>query len=947
MTSPDGCPFCGFENPRSWRACARCGAVLGSAAGPTLVGTRPSATFTGRFEPAPAETDPGLELESALEAGSGRDTMVDEEAPEGEPPLVGQADAARALAEGIERAFRSAEPTLIALEGPRGSGKTRLLVHASELAAGLAPEVQVRYASCRDGDGPYGPFARLLLDRFAVTPASSLSSVRAHMSTEVADALQTPDPIAVGETTHLLGHLAGIPFPESPFLTPLQASPDELHRRACVALRRLLEADAARRPLLLLLDDAHCFESQAWELLAELGRGSGRYSLVITGAGIAARAGELEVRGGAAIRSVLPLAEAEVGSLLHVILPNLHSAPEPLVAALFHRSGGNPSAIRELAFALIEAGLLQEDEDGRLKVDLKRLESDPDLPVNMEDAIGARLSRLDEVERATLERASVIGETFWEGALLGQLRAEREPPGREAEPLSIWPDDEDAKALADAVDRLVAKGFAIVRERSTFPGTRELGFATAGTRERLYREMDPRVRIARHGAVARWFSVLAILQRERVMARIAPHLELAGEPERAGRAYLEAAAYERAQMQTHAALRHVEKALPLIPAEDAARRIDALHEHGSTLTTLGRYDEAIAAFTEMLRLAWRIGARGKGGAALNRIARAHRRRGDDERARRTFERALELFRSADDHRGVAATLDDLAQVETLFGNIDRALELANEALGIRRSYGDRRGEAVSLNTIGQAEIRRGQLEAAEARFRASLTIREEIGDQEGILQSHNALAIVAYERGDREGAVAAWRAALAQAQGIADRRNECFLLNNIGEALATSGQLEEARPCLLLARELAEQQGDRRSIAEIARNQAMLAMRESADDAEAATLEALQLAEQYGGLEAIALAQRCVGALRARTVFSGDAALDRRAEDSYLVSIDLFREAGNEREAARSLAELGHHLIERGDVEGARERLREARAVMRRMGLAELEKVESTLQQLA
>ena len=52
------------------------------------------------------------------------------------------------------------------------------------------------------------------------------------------------------------------------------------------------------------------------------------------------------------------------------------------------------------------------------------------------------------------------------------------------------------------------------------------------------------------------------------------------------------------------------------------------------------------------------------------------------------------------------------------------------------------------------------------------------------------------------------------------------------------------------------------------------------------------------------------------------------------------------RKAARTLAQLGYHLIERGDVGSARERLGEARAIMRRIGLAELAKVEQTLAEL-
>ena len=105
----------------------------------------------------------------------------------------------------------------------------------------------------------------------------------------------------------------------------------------------------------------------------------------------------------------------------------------------------------------------------------------------------------------------------------------------------------------------------------------------------------------------------------------------------------------------------------------------------------------------MLQLSWRIGARNKGGAALNRIARIHRQRGEDAKASQLFERALDLFRAAGDLRGVASTLDDLAQISRLRGDVDRAFAAASEALEIRRSHADARGEAVSLMTLGTTQ----------------------------------------------------------------------------------------------------------------------------------------------------------------------------------------------------------------------------------------------------
>jgi tetratricopeptide (TPR) repeat protein len=897
------------------------------------------------------ETDPEIrelgeeDLEVAADEESGEDLSPPTPTEDSEPPLVGQTEASTAVRAAIETAFAKGTPALAALEGGPGSGRSRLLFHAAEVAARLRPDVRILCGICREGDGPMAPFPRIMLERFGVTPSSSPSAVRGQMATIVAETLRSSDPIRVSETAHLLGQLAGVPFPDSPFLMPLSDRPDELARRVHQALARFVQGDVQRRPMLVLIDNAHLAEEDAWQLVQVLLCVTGPLAVVVAGGPpVADRAGALRAEGGIFAAPIVPLGENEVASMLYVLLPSLAQVPELLVAALTHRSRGNPSALRELVLALVEAGFFRRTERG-LVADLGKLETGG-LPVTIEDVIEARLARLDALERATLDRAAVIGEVFWDRAVLAVMRSEREPPGSWSDPATVWPDDDDEAALVSALEHLARKGFLELLEDSDVPGAREYRFLHSDTRSFVYRAQPPQLLARRHATIAHWMTVTLELRREGVAAMAAPHLEKAGATRRAGLAYLEAAKEDMAKMHTLSAIRHVEKALELLPADEVASRIEALHTRGSLLTTLGRYDEAMAAFTEMLEVSWKLGARGKGGAALNRIARIHRMRGEEERARILLERALALFRAAEDLRGVASTLDDLAQVERLRGNLESALRAATEALSIRRSLGDARGEAVSLTTLGSIEHGRGHLDLAEESFRAALEIRESIGDRAGVMESFNALGIIAFERGDLERAEAAWKAALEEARKVADRRMQAFVLNNLGEALCKSGRTDEAKACLEEARTLAHELGDRRSMAEIARNLGIVALRRGDDDAEARLTEALRLAEEYGGKEAIALAHQAMGELRAQTLFDAAGEVDRRAEDSFLIAIDLFREIGNEKDAARALHQLGQHLLERGDLEGARERLREARAIMRRIGLADLDRVEQTLLEL-
>ncbi len=925
------CPHCMFENPRAFHACAGCGQPLSDA--------RPS----GRdYLVAKADRGPDAPPGEYLGADVGDSTPAVVPLDDVEPPLVGQTEASSAIRAAIETAFEKGRPTLVTLGGDAGSGRTRLLFHAAEVAARVAPSARVLHGMCREGDGANAPFARMVLERFGVTPSSSPSAVRGQMATIVAETLTSADAISVSETAHLIGYLAGVPVPDSPFLMPLADRPDELRVRSRAALARFLTGDTAGRPLLVLIDQAHLAGADAWELLQVVLSVSGPIAVVVAGSSeIHTRTDAVVASGGVQCVNVAPLSEPDIASMLHVLLPTLTHASEPLVAALAHRSKGNPGALRELVFALGEAGLFTRTEEG-LVADVGMLESGL-LPVTIEDAIHARLSRLDEAERAALDRAAVIGDVASDRAILAQSRSETRAARAPSAGPARWQDDDDEVALSHRLRRLVEKGFLEKLEESAIPGAQEYRFVHSETRYFVYREQSAALLASRHATVAHWITVSLELQRDGVAAMAAPHLEKAGMLHRAGRAYLEAAKDEHAKMHTQSALRYVEKALELLGSDELSRRVDGLHVLGSLLTTTGRYDEALSAFEEMLDRSWEVGARGKGGAALNRIARIHRMRGEEEVARQLLVRALQLFRAAEDVRGVASSLDDLAQVERLRGDPEAAAMAASEALEIRRSHGDARGEAVSLSTLGSIEHARGNLDLAEQSFHAALEIREAIGDRAGVMQSFNTLGIIAFERGDLERAEAAWRASLQEGRKMADRRTQTFVLNNLGEALCKVGRLDEARACLTEARVLAHALGDLRAMAEVERNLGLVALRSGDDGAEALLTNALRMAEDYGAKESVALAHRAFGLLRAQTLFDATGAVDRRAEESFLVAIDLFREIGDEKDAARALFELGQHMFERGDRETAGERLREARALMRRIGLAELQHVEETL----
>jgi tetratricopeptide (TPR) repeat protein len=265
------------------------------------------------------------------------------------------------------------------------------------------------------------------------------------------------------------------------------------------------------------------------------------------------------------------------------------------------------------------------------------------------------------------------------------------------------------------------------------------------------------------------------------------------------------------------ALSYAEKALTLADPANMVVQLDALYQRGALLTTLGRYDEALSTFANIARLSWARGARARGAAALNRIGRIHRERGEPERALEHLVEALALFGAVDDQRGVAATYDDIAQVHHARGELELALSAAESALAIRAASKDARGQGVSLHTLGRIESDLGRHDAALRRLQQALALREQLGDQEGAVQTRAALGELAWKRGEAAEALSAYSTALQQARNIQHSRLAAALLGSLGGIYVAQRDTQRAESTLREAHRMQTALGDHAALLEIER----------------------------------------------------------------------------------------------------------------------------------
>lgn len=112
-----------------------------------------------------------------------------------------------------------------------------------------------------------------------------------------------------------------------------------------------------------------------------------------------------------------PLSPADSNELINRLLA-IAELPDPLRASILEKSGGNPFFIEEVVRAMMENDVVV-CEERIIEGETKRYwiatseGTDFSIPDNLQSLLSARMDRLEEDVRATLQLASVIGRSFY------------------------------------------------------------------------------------------------------------------------------------------------------------------------------------------------------------------------------------------------------------------------------------------------------------------------------------------------------------------------------------------------------------------------------------------------------------------------------------------------------------------------------------------------------
>jgi class 3 adenylate cyclase/tetratricopeptide (TPR) repeat protein len=732
-------------------------------------------------------------------------------------PMVGRENELSQLNQAFDRAVRERTPYLFTVLGTAGIGKSRLV---REFLDGVEGRATILLGRCL----PYG------------------EGITYWPLIEVLRRLDDPEAAALHERITREG--TGIA------------------EEIAWAARTLLERVARERPLVVVLDDLHWAEPTFLDLVEHVADWSREAPLLLV---TVARPDLLDARptwagGKLNSTSILleSLTEAESERLIDALLARRQftaTVRRRVVAA----AEGNPLFVEQMVAMAAEDGA-----NGDLAV-----------PPTIQALLAARLERLPQAERVTVERASVVGKEF----TLTEVR-ELSPP-------------DERPAAGDHLLALVRK--ELVRPAHAAEGADAFRFRHLLIRDAAYEAMPKEIRVQLHERYADQLDARSAERAAELDEIVGYHLEQAyrfrtelGALDEAGTTVgrraaerLEAAG-QRALTRgdLHAATALLERAIALLAPLDP-RQPQLVCDLAIALRDQGRFDEAETALTsvvdrreadpvvrtraELLRTFLHTMTGGSQANALEHVegliavleehdaerelAEAYTVlgilrtwRGTMRAGQQAYERGADLAKRTGNAR-VLATTYWWRLANALWGptTIDDGLELCR----LIRNEAERRATSASVAYIESALIvfREGVSEATLDRLAEAAAVFEELGQVVSRASARQTVAFAYLYTGEPGRAEAELRIASDGLRRIGEKGFLSTVTALLALALCAQGRHEEADPFATESAEIGAADDLTTQAAWRAARAQILAARGDADAAIAIGREALALVE--------------------------------------------------------------------------------------------------------
>jgi len=361
-----------------------------------------------------------------------------------------------------------------------------------------------------------------------------------------------------------------------------------------------------------------------------------------------------------------PLTDANMRELLRGLMPQLPDAPIEQVLA---RADGIPLYAVEMVRMLIADGRLEPLQNGtyRLTGDLGELA----LPDSLRALVAARLDGLDVADRALMQDATVLGQTFDHHALAAIT-------------------DQDEQVVEARLRALVKRELLEISVHPNSPERGQFGFVQSVIREVALETLSRRDRRARHLAAARYYEAEGD---EELAAVLATH-------------YL--AAFQASDVGPDAEALRVKARLAMYAAAERA-------------STLGSPEQALVHLESALEITRGAAEEAELHAQAALAGQAAARLDD---AMRHGELAVSLFAELGQHRAELEATASLATIQLDEGHLEEAKRMLMDASDRAEAPTDADVRADLLARLARAHMRLEEGDEAIVAADAALALAE-------------------------------------------------------------------------------------------------------------------------------------------------------------------------------------------------------------------------------
>ena len=571
------------------------------------------------------------------------------------PPFVGRADELRLLRDSLNATRRDGRARLVSIIGQGGIGKSRLADEFWNYADGLSETTYWHHGrSPAYGEGlAFWALGEMVRQRSGIAETDDDHKTRTKLRTMLAEYIED-----AGDR--------GWMEPRLKALLGLSEAPTGDRAELFAAWRMLFTRIAEIDTVVMVFEDLHWADGGLLDFIDELTSAAIDHPILVVTLG---RPELLERRpawGSGKSNTVslhlAPLAPSTMGDLVTGVVTD---APPELVATLVEKSGGVPLYAVELLRMLLSRELIAPDEDGRFAVtgDVAHIE----IPDSLQGLVGARLDQLDPDERALLQDAAVLGQSF----TVDGLQALR---------------DEPLEQLTAALQPLVSREVLSVNQDPRSPERGQYRFVQSIIREVAHERISRANRLERH-------------------LRVAEYFESESDPELAG---ITASHYLDALDVAHDDQRDELRPRAIAALLAAADRADALQSHPQVVRLCLRGIELTDDAAERAELY--IRAAGSDHAGLGEEGEAYARQ------------ALAAFEAVDDRQGRLRAATALAVILDDGGRGNEGWQVLVDAI----DDGDTAAHAAAYGELSRAYMMDQQYQESLAWADRSLAIAERL-----------------------------------------------------------------------------------------------------------------------------------------------------------------------------------------------------------------------------